>query len=493
MFKFEKFNASNIIDAPAVERVVEFSPSGMDAADVANVLSLAVDGKVISAEAGDGYADVAGRVNFRLVYVDREGAVRGKDYNADFNIKVEGEFTAADSVTAEVSVVETDVATGDMLTLSAVVSVRTGAVQRTETEALVDAEKCYKTAGTVMLPSLVAVKSVSVPVSEEVEVGDVENVLLADAQASVTDATVQNGKVTVQATVFATVTYAEGGEVKSTSMEIPFTEEVLADGAEEGDTAYANASVRFSKIVLSGVQGANVIRFEGEVALRVGVVRCRESEIVSDMFMLTNEIEIQRQSRRFVYCGGIKYVSERISGTASLGDRPAADFVAAVPYARCYVAKAEITDGGALVEGVLNADVVYRDENGLNSVRAEVPYSLEIEGDFGDAVKAVCVVESVSAKARRGSEIDVDATVGILLTCYRTAQAEYISAVEVGAEKEQNTSALSLYIASEGDEMWDVCKALTATPEEVMKQNPALTTPLNAGDRVIYFRSLSVS
>ena len=82
MFSYEKFNASNIIDAPAVERVVEFSPSGVDAANIARVLSLAVDGKVISADAADGYANVAGRVNFRLVYADRDGVVRGVDYNA---------------------------------------------------------------------------------------------------------------------------------------------------------------------------------------------------------------------------------------------------------------------------------------------------------------------------------------------------------------------------------------------------------------------------
>lgn len=493
MFKYEKFNASNIVDAPSVERVVEFSPSGMDSADIAKVLSLAVDGKVISCEAGDGFAEVAGRVNLRLIFVDREGTVRGKDYNADFNMRVEGAFTAADSVNADVSVVETDVTTGDMISLSAVVSVRASAVQRTETEALVDAEQCYKTVGTVSLPSLVAVKTVAVPVSEETEVGDVESVLLADAQAIVTGATVSAGKVVVDGTVLATVTYCEGGDVKSRSFEVPFSEEVLVDGAEEGDRVCASASMRFSKIVLSGVTGANIIRFEGEAALKVNVTRVRENEIIADMFMLTNEIELKRERKSFVGFGEMKYVSEKISGTASLGDRPDAEFVAAIPYARCYVAKAEVTENGAVVEGVLGADVIYRDENGFNSVRAEVPYSLDIEGEFGDGVKAVCAVESISAKARRGGEIDVDATVGILLTSYGTVEAEYVSSVEVGEEKEQNTSALSLYIASEGDEMWDVCKALTATPEDIMKQNPALSAPLSEGDRVIYFRSLTVS
>ena len=99
-------------------------------------------------------------------------------------------------------------------------------------------------------------------------------------------------------------------------------------------------------------------------------------------------------------------------------------------------------------------------------------------------------MEDVRVKARRG-ELELEASVGILLTRCVCADAEYISSVTVGEEKELNTSALSLYIVSEGDGMWDVCKALTATPEDIMKQNPSLELPLSAGDRVVYFRSLA--
>ena len=271
----------------------------------------------------------------------------------------------------------------------------------------------------------------------------------------------------------------------------PFAEEVQAEDVAEGDAVFATVAVRSSKIVLSGVTGANIIRFDGDVALKVYVLRDKEAEVVADMFMLANEVEMERTQAQFRCFGKTAYTSEKIHGTASLGDRPEADAVVAVPYARCFVAKAETAESGATVEGVLNADVVYTDESGLNSVRAEVPFSLDIDGEFGDGVKAFCVVEKVAAKVRRGGEIEIDATVGILLTSYRTATVEYISSVTLGEEKEQNTSALSLYIASDGDEMWDVCKALTATPEEIMQQNPSLSTPLAEGERVIFFRSLS--
>ena len=213
MFRYEKLNASSIIVAPVIERVVEFSPSGLDAGDVARVLSLAVDGRAVSVEAGDGYAAVAGRVNFRLVYQDRDGAPRGVDYNADFNLRADGDFLAGDSVEAAVGVVEADVRTGERVVLTAVIGVRVQAVRRSEEECLVDAEKCYKTVESVAVPSLVASKTVGVSVTGEEDAGDVDAVLLADAEAVVTSARAESGKIVAEGKVRAAVTFTEDGEM----------------------------------------------------------------------------------------------------------------------------------------------------------------------------------------------------------------------------------------------------------------------------------------
>ena len=489
MFKYDKLNASSIVTASPAERVVEFSPSGLDASDVARVLSLAVDGRVISAEGGDGYAAVNGRVNFRLVYQDRDGNPHGADYNADFNLRTEGDIAADDSVAADVSVVEADVRTGDSVVLTALIAVRAQAIRRTEEECLVDAEKCYKTTESVTVPVLAAAKTVNVNVTDEADAGDIDGVLLSDVQATVVSAAAGDGVVIAEGRVRASVTFLEDGEIRCRDMLIPFREEVIADGVSEGDIVSASAAVRNTRIVLAGVPGANVIRFEGDIALRVQASRLTEHDVVRDMFMLTNEVELARETRKYVFCGGMKYTTETISGTASLEGRAAAESVIAIPFARCGAAKAEIADGGALVEGVLAADVVYRSENGVESVRAEVPYSLEIEGDLGAGVFATCFVESIRAKAKRG-ELEIEAEIGVLLRSVRCCEAEFVSSVTVGEEKERNESALSLYIVAEGDGMWDVCKALTATPDDIMAQNPSLSLPLSPGDRVVYFRAL---
>jgi hypothetical protein len=491
MFKFDKISLSKETTAPSVERVVEFSPPGVDIENISKILSLAVDGKCVSVTAYEGYADVEGRVNFKLIYLDAESVPKGVDYNADFTVKVEGGFLPEDMPRCAIEIVEADVEADDTLKLSAVIEVSVSAVGTQEIEVLTDAEKCFKTNSKVCLPSFVCSKAVAVPVEDEFQAGEVESVLLLDTACIVKKAEAGEGTVAVDAVCFATVTYTDNGQISAKTLEIPFSEEITAEGALSGDSVYADAFIKGGKIVLTGVSNDNVVRFEGDAVLKVHVFRCSETEVVADMFMLTNEIELQRGSAGSSFFSQEKYFTERISGTAMLGEnRAAARDIVAVPYARCYTAKAETGEDGLTVEGVINADIIYGDENGYNSVRAEVPFSLMIAGEFDENVKVKCVIEDISARVKRDREIEVNVLLGLAVYQYGTAAAQFVTGVVLGEEKEQNTSALSLYIASEGDGMWEVCKALTATPDEILRQNPALATPFEGGEKVIFFRVL---
>ena len=78
----------------------------------------------------------------------------------------------------------------------------------------------------------------------------------------------------------------------------------------------------------------------------------------------------------------------------------------------------------------------------------------------------------------------------VALAKYIDSECEYIESVEIGAERQKNTSALSMYVTEEGEELLDVCKALYAMPDEILEQNPNLAFPTQEGEQVIYFRRL---
>lgn len=495
MFDFDKFSVSKFYVAPSVERVVEFTPPGMDMQNIAKVLSLAVEAKCVSQDVYEGYAQIGGRTNFRLCYLDRDGMPRTADYNADFTVRVDGEFTADDSINCTIKVVESDVQATDSLMLSAVLEVSVGALRREEIEALIDAEQCYKTQKSVYLPSFIASKTTVAPFDGEQEVGgEISSVLGLNVSCAVKRAEAIDGGAIAGADVYALVTYVEGGVIKQRDFTMRLEEELGLDGVQAGDSVLVSASVKSSKIILQGVTDDNVIRVEGEIQFKVQAFRCSQIDVVDDMFTLTHEVSVTRESKNYVCFDGCGSFSENVTGTAVLGDNRAPVLeVNALPYARCYTSKAYVDEDGKLaVEGIINTDIIYTDENGYNSVRTEIPFALSIASvqPFSKTVKVCCAIESISAKPRREREIDIDVRLGVQACGYSDVTVEYISSVEVGDEKPQNTSALSLYIANGGDEILDLCKALTAMPEQIMEQNPNLEFPLAEGTRVIYLRTL---
>lgn len=497
MFDFEKISASKFYVAPPVERVVEFSPPGIDIDNIAKVLSLAVDARSASVVAYDGYAQVNGRTNFRLTYLDREGVARGVDYNADFSVKADGDFSASDSVSADIRIVESDAQASAGLTLSAVLEVQVSAICRRELNVLVDADGCYRTTKNIYLPSYLASKSVVLPFDAEFNAaGEITSVLSLNINSAIRRAEATEGGAVVGATLFATVTYVQGGEIRRKDFDIELEDEVGLDGVIASDNIRVDASVKASKIVLQGVTDDNTIRLEGELQLRIQAFRCAEVSVVDDMFYLTNEVNIARESQNYVCFDGCGFFSEKVSGTATLGDnRAAAVAINALPYAGCYTSKAYADENGKLtVEGVVNTDVIYSDENGYNSVRTEVPFALSIDSEkpFSENVCVKCTVIAISATIRRDREIDMDLTLAVEVCGYSDVTADFISNVEIGDEKPHNTSAISLYIARGGDQLLDLCKALTAMPEDIVEQNPTLTFPLSEGERVVYFRRIAV-
>jgi hypothetical protein len=151
-------------------------------------------------------------------------------------------------------------------------------------------------------------------------------------------------------------------------------------------------------------------------------------------------------------------------------------------------------NGMVTAEGLMTACVIYSDsENRYTSVRAELPYSLTLMDDMvmeGDTLKGYGAVYNVSARALSATEIEVKADIRICVSVYRGRCSRVIASLTEGGIKELNLNALSIYVASGGEDMWDVVKMLSASPEVIMEQNPGLEPPIKAGERIRVFRKI---
>ncbi len=486
MFRYEKIDAISTSFLTPIERVVEFTPRGADG--IATVLSLSVDGKVLSSTACDGYADVSGRADFTLIYLDYDGNPSSANYNADFNVRLDGDVHPTDKLSIELKAVEWNVSSKDILTLSAVVQVHGTAMKVLPLNMLSGADNSFVTTKTVTIPTMIESTTYSFPVDEETTVGEVEKVLSLSTKCSLTHTKVGDKQVDMTVDTIATITYMEGGGIHTTSFLVSSDESVSVDNIARGDKVYILPQVKYGKVVLAGVTGENILRFEGEIGVSIHALRYEDKEVIEDLFMLTHNTEVERNEVDIMAFVGTGFYKERISGETTLPDCESATLIG-VPAVTAFVAKA-IYDDGLTVEGIATAEILYHTGDTVGSARAEVPYSINLIGDFTDKNIARVTVLDVTVKIK-GATAEINLLLALEISSYTNHQITYINEVQLGEERPVNTSALSMYVAKEGDTMWDVCKALTATPEQILAQNPTLTFPLKQCDKVIYFRQLT--
>lgn len=92
--------------------------------------------------------------------------------------------------------------------------------------------------------------------------------------------------------------------------------------------------------------------------------------------------------------------------------------------------------------------------------------------------------------SQAGNQLTID-----FIVCLRvreTAESNFnaIISIEEGEKRVKSNMAISVYIPNCGDTLWDVCKNIGISEEEVLKINKDLTFPTSGEERIIIYREL---
>ena len=98
---------------------------------------------------------------------------------------------------------------------------------------------------------------------------------------------------------------------------------------------------------------------------------------------------------------------------------------------------------------------------------------------------AVC---GVNIRQRSEGECEAEAVLKIAAADSETVTVKYLTEAEEGEKVDSNDCALSVYIPTAGDGLWELAKSLNKSPEEVSASNPDIEFPVREGQRVIVFR-----
>jgi hypothetical protein len=134
------------------------------------------------------------------------------------------------------------------------------------------------------------------------------------------------------------------------------------------------------------------------------------------------------------------------------------------------------------------AGVLYRGEEGaVQASEVELPFSVTFAEPTvtpdctltGDAIALGVVVT-------KGGLLEMDLLCAV--KCYRPYVVRYATDIQV-TPIDCDDAVMSVYFAPEGATVWDIARAVHASPAELLRQNPALEDAESSGiRRVTIFR-----
>ena len=459
------------------ELLVETSVDTAERGGAEKALSLEAEVKASSVELLDGEAEVSGKVNYRLLYLDRQKRLCGLDYFKDFKCRVKGDAIlpgGKSAVTFRVPDAEARVK-GEEVELSAVVDVALnyyGETQKRAVQAVTEAETLVEE----MPAERTVVKERVVEIDKVADVGlGVKKIVLFSATALPCE--IKDG--TASGEVRGTILYVnDADEVAELTVSLPF--------AEASEAAEVSAAVKSARVILTDDEEGNAVEVEASLVLTETFYEPIAQSAVTAACGEKIVVEETCEEAKEVFFVAAKRFEETLTGAVPLEEAGSVAFVRPGCHA---VAEVTVTDGKVKVEGVAAFRVIQLGEE-YHSEQGELPFVYELpfaEAKEGMTAEVTMHIADAVGSAR-GKDAAVTAKVFLCVRLFETKRVAYLSEAKEGAAIPQSDAGISVYFAEKGENAWSIAKSMGVLPSALVKANPFLAEPIDEARKILVFR-----
>ena len=453
---------------------------------------------VSSSVVGSG-VEFVGVVDIQAMY--NSGEVSAIDYSVEFKDK----FTQNDDVVGEVVLnsnvidISSSVVAGGVKVV-AIVETSIDVIENKEINVLtkVDGEKVYSSMKEISYATYVGRAFEKFDVSENIVINNAEKIYTVTPSVCVTNVVPKENYVSVEGVVGLDICYGVNNEIsgiRSNYNTIDFQWEIALDGIEENSYIQSQVSLLTNEIkITTAIEDGNAnMNINLPINYSGYVFKDNNIEVVDDVYLEDNYLSIT--SENFDTINGESWIrfKDNISGTASiLESSPFIDEVLGVSANNIVLASSVIRNDVLTIEGIVNSTVLYytKDTNSMSSVVVEMPFVVEekVKGEFAQIV-TLCV-SGITAKSKRGKEIEVSAELVAFSDIYNTSINNVISTIVMGDEKPKEDCSLYIYIAKPNQTLWDIAKDMGVSVDLIREQNPELMTDVvfNGGEKIIIYK-----
>jgi hypothetical protein len=446
---------------------------------------------LLSCEVSSGRVTYGGRLILTVVYIDENGKLCRMQKGVEFSHYADDESLApAQTATCQLTCEHTHIKRdGSSYVIAIVVGAKIATYSRSERNYVTECDGAVIKAENVNFFTAVPFSGES-EVEDDFDADSVADVLMPSAKVLISSAQCRTGEVAVEGEIYLSLFALRGDLPICMDRVIPFKTSVYCEEAVVGTVARVVTEIKDLNVTASVDEdkGKCAINFVCDLALNGVFYTFEEVPAVVDAFALDNQLNITTERQSALICDDIKVYSERVSGVAVTKGK--LDYTCNLrAVARPEAQFNYIAESGG-VEGSINAVLIYEQGGEIKSTEIDLPFAITLNGvangdQYVDVAVAVC---GVTVKQRAEGEMEAEAVLKISATVSGRVEVNYVSTIEEGDAVVANDSAISVYLPTAGDDLWQLAKRLNRTPDDVVSCNPDLTFPLEGTERIVIYR-----
>lgn len=313
-----------------------------------------------------------------------------------------------------------------------------------------------------------------------------EKVILSTAQCGI-GCVLLDGEVELS---MALKTDAEKSEVFFEKRRIPFRFELDCNDAMPTQFAMAilSASNCGVKIYVDENKGKSTVNASIEILAKACVYETSAYEYCVDAYSTTSNLKLENRQVTLENIIGSDCFEQKIVSDLAYYDENA--LLVCVLNDKIENIETSFKNGEILVKGVTSVTFLLEIDGKLTAQTSLIPFETKTGVNCNAVKNAYVTIYGVEVQKADG-KFTCTFTLKICYSLIGSKTVKLLSNVEEGEKKAQNDSAISVYIASKGEDLWDVCKALNTSEEVILSSNGDLTFPLEKEERILIYRELS--
>lgn len=463
---------------------------------VSKVCALSSDAQITKVQALSKQIKISGRVSLKLVYIDGEGKLNSFDYISDFSEDIADDAVIADMpCLVRASIVDSvSSISGSEIKVQTVVELSPVVVEISTVDILQEGEGALALREEQDYQKYIATVNEELELSEEYDCGArVDDVLFYDAKVIVFNVDNDGDKLTVGGQLEISVIYSSEGVQATKNINLPFAQELATRG--ENLRACIVANIKDSRLIIEGDDNDNTLKMIVSISLQGFVMQMQKTTAIVDLYSPTNALQVGKEIVRYDRQNGVLRFEERISGSVAVdnGDEGIKSIISSV-VTQSTLSNIVAMQNSILAEGILNTCVIYMSEGGsIKCIQVELPYSLQFDKEGISPNDTLCgnaVATDCSHKVKRDREVELTANIVLSVCSSTTMENAIVKSVEEGECLQANTDAISVYIPSKGESIWQVAKTLGMPIESIMEQNPDLSNVMQGNERIVIYREM---